>query len=166
MSGSIHKLADTLGIQFLLPFTRADNLGSIMQHGIVPVALTANKGIRAFTNDSSRFDYQPKATCTSIGFPNHRMFYKYRNADETSEWVVLAIKPAVLWTKPCAFCQRNAADGLVTKIPIAERMTAAAFSAMYQEVGGERSRPMTKRRYWCLTLSSRTSSWVLRSTPG
>jgi hypothetical protein len=144
MSDEIRNFSNALGIQYLLHFTRADNLALIMQHGIVPVALTADKGIEAFTNDCSRFDYQPEATCISIGFPNHRMFYKFRNADETSEWAVLAIKPAVLWTKPCAFCQRNAADALVTAIPIEERMTAAAFSAMYQEVEGERSRKEQK----------------------
>lgn len=140
MSNEIRDFSEALGVPYLLHFTRADNIPSIIQHGIVPVGLTENQGIEALTNDCGRFDYQLGATCVSIGFPNHRMFYKYRNADEAAEWAVLAIKPEVLWTKPCAFCQRNAADALVTEIPIAQRMTVAAFSAMYQEIEGDRSR--------------------------
>lgn len=140
MSDEIRNFSKALGIPYLLHFTREENIPSIMQHGIVPVALTAGKGINALINDSGRFDYQPAATCISIGFPNHRMFYKYRNADEAADWAVLAISRDLLWTKPCAFCQRNAADSLVTAIPIEQRMTASAFSAMYQEIEGERSR--------------------------
>lgn len=133
-------------IPFLFHFTRATNLDSILQHGIVPVGQTAAQGICAQTNDAYRLDQQPTANCVSIGFPNHRMFYKYRQADTAIDWVVLAISPNVLWTKPCAFCQRNAADGLVTAVPIHERMTVAAISGMYDEIEGERTRDEQRLR--------------------
>ena len=144
MSKEIMDFAVARAIPFLFHFTRAANLASILQHGIVPVSQTAAMGVCAQTNDAHRLDHQPNANCVSIGFPNHRMFYKYRQADAAVDWVVLAINPSVLWTKPCAFCQRNAADALVTGIPINDRMTVAAISGMYQEIEGERAREEQK----------------------
>jgi hypothetical protein len=108
------------------------------------VGLCGFKGIAPNINDNCRLDHQRGASCLSIGFPNHRMFYKYRKEDEATHWAVLAVKPEVLWTKDCAFCQRNAADGLVSGIPINQRKTLAAFSAMYHEIEGERSRAEQK----------------------
>lgn len=139
MNREIQELAKVRAIPILLHFTKAANLESIMQHGIVPVGLTAGLGIAALINDTYRLDQQPNATCVSIGFPNNRMFYKYRQADESIDWAVLGIKPDVLWQKPCAFCQRNAADALVTAIPLQQRMTVAAFSGMFENIDGEPS---------------------------
>lgn len=144
MSDEIRDFAGSKGIPLLVHFTKAENIASIMQHGILPVSVTLEKGIAALTNDMHRLDYQRDATCVSIAFPNHRMFFKYRQAGEGADWTVLAIRPDVLWQKPCAFCQRNAADALVTAIPIQERMTLAAFSGMYEEIEGERSREEQK----------------------
>ena len=144
MSEDIRKFAKSRGVPLLLHFTKADNIASIMEHGIVPVETSACLGIAALINDPYRHDRQRDATCVSIGFPNHRMFFKYRQDDEAVDWAVLAIKARVLWEKPCAFCQRNAADGLVTAIPIEDRMTLEAFTAMYEEIAGERSREEQK----------------------
>lgn len=148
MKEQIKAFAQEREIPYLLHFTRTANLASIMQHGIVPVAHCGFKGIKPHVNDTGRFDYQTGANCLSIGFPNHRMFFKYRKENEAVDWAVLAIEPKVLWTKDCAFCQRNAADGLVSGIPINQRKTLPAFSAMYQEIDGERSRTEQKLKLY------------------
>lgn len=144
MTNAIRDFAKFKEVPLLLHFTKADNLHSIMQHGIVPVDIAAETGIAALINDPHRLDNQKRATCVSIAFPSHRMFYKLRQEDETVDWVVLEIKRDILWEKPCAFCQRNAADALVTCIPIEERMTLQALSSIYDEIEGERSREEQK----------------------
>lgn len=144
MRDQIQNFAKERNVPLLLHFTKADNIASIMQHGIVPVGMSARMGIVPLANDMHRLDYQRDATCVSIAFPSHRMFFKYRQADEAVDWAILAIKPEILWKMPCAFCQRNAADALVSGIPIKERMTLAAFSSMYQEIEGERTREEQK----------------------
>lgn len=144
MNHAIQEFAQERGIPFLTHFTRVENLPSIMEHGVVPVADAVGLGIAAQTNDLLRLDHQRGASCVSIGFPNHRMFYRYRMDDETAHWAVLGIHPSVLWQKPCAFCQRNAADALVTAIPIANRMTPDAFAGIYAEIDGHRTREEQK----------------------
>ena len=39
-------------------------------------------------NDPNRLDKHPEAICLSIGFPNYKMFYRYRSKNP-SQWVVL-----------------------------------------------------------------------------
>jgi len=68
------------------------------------------------------------------------MFYKYRNENKCVEWVVLGIHPAVLWTKNCAFCRHNAADGRISTQPVHSLQTIGAFAGMFDEIEGMTTR--------------------------
>lgn len=140
MASPIQELATGLKIPFLIHFTRIENLPPILEHGIIPVGQAGARGLTPKINDTMRLDGQTAATCVSIAFPNHRMFFKYRNDDKDQGWAVLALAPSILWQKRCAFCRHNAADGRSTSVPIADRMTVDALAGMYAEIENHRSR--------------------------
>ena len=125
---------------FLLHFTRAANLPSIMQHGLYPVSRVDEIGATPQINDELRLDGHRDGTSLSIAFPNYRMFWKYRQDNEAVEWVVLAIHPSVLWLKDCAFCRHNAADARISYQPLQQLKTSAAFMGMFDEIEGIQSR--------------------------
>lgn len=130
MSQAIQDFAHMREVKQLLHFTRATNLGSILQWGLATRDLLVNAGKGDVCNDKFRLD-GTQAICLSIGFPNYKLFYTLRNKDAGIGWVVLAINPAVLWELRCAFCASNAASAGVTAIPLASRMTLGAFQNMY-----------------------------------
>lgn len=137
---AIQAHAKAIQIPYLIHFTRAANLPSIIQHGLVPVSRAAEKGIEPEVNDGLRLDGHVDGTSLSIGFPNYRMFYKYRQENPDVKWVVLGIQPSVLWAKDCAFCRHNAADARISSQPIAQLKTPEAFIGMYEEIEGIHSR--------------------------
>lgn len=137
---AIQTHATEIKVPFLLHFTRAANLPSIMQHGLYPVSRADEIGAAPQINDELRLDGHRDGTSLSIAFPNYRMFWKYRQDNEGVEWVVLAIHPSVLWLKDCAFCRHNAADARISCQPLQQLKTAAAFTGMFDEVEGIQSR--------------------------
>lgn len=137
---AIQTHATEIKVPFLLHFTRAANLPSIMQHGLYPVSRADEIGAAPQINDELRLDGHRDGTSLSIAFPNYRMFWKYRQDNEGVEWVVLAIRPSVLWLKDCAFCRHNAADARISCQPLQQLKTAAAFTGMFDEVEGIQSR--------------------------
>ena len=130
----------------LIHFTRASNLNSILTHGLCSVTEAHERGIKPNINDQMRLDRLPQAISLSIGFPNHRMFYKYRQLAPNEQWVILVIDPSVLWKQPSAFCQRNAADHRIRERPLNELMTADAFRSMFVEIPGGPSRKEQRLR--------------------
>jgi hypothetical protein len=136
---AIYDLFKAADIPFLLHFTRLSNLESIMRHGLCPVSKTAQIGVSPQINDPLRLDGHPDAVSLSIGFPNFRMFYKYRNGSGVP-WVVLGINQSVLWSKDCAFCRHNAASSKITSRPLEELKTYEAFAGMFEEIEGIPSR--------------------------
>lgn len=130
----IESYAKEIGIPYLLHFTRAVNLPSIMKHGIYPVSRAHEVGAVPAINDNYRLDGHSDSTSLSIGFPNCQMLYKYRKLDATVDWVILVLHPSILWKKNCAFCCHNAADGRISSQPLTNLMTPQAFSGMYQEL--------------------------------
>lgn len=87
------------GIEYLWHFTKIENLDSILRNGLIPRGVLSAQGINVNFNDHHRLDRQVNANCLSIGHPNYKMFYRLRVQDSSQLWVVLAIKPEVLWTK-------------------------------------------------------------------
>lgn len=132
----IRSHAESVSIPYLLHFTRAVNLPSIMLHGIYPVGRVHEINVRPAINDQCRFDGHQDSTSVSIGFPNCQMLYKYRKADEGVEWSILVLHPSILWGKSCAFCLHNAADGRISSQSVANLMRPEAFIGMYGEVDG------------------------------
>jgi hypothetical protein len=131
----IRAFCEQRGIQHLTHFTRLENLDSILKHGLVSRAkLDATIEPHAyFVNDDWRGDGCTEANCVSISFPNYQMFYKYRQANLQAQWVVLLLKPDILWELDCAFCRENAASKNVTAIPLTKRKQFSALVEMFDQ---------------------------------
>ena len=136
----IREICQSRGIERLTHFTRAANLGSIMTLGLQPVALALLNGLAPKRNDPLRRDGWLQASSVSISFPNYKMFYKLRRAEPGETWVVLEIAAKTLWTRPCAFCDRNAADRRVTARGLHDLGDVEAFRAMFASDSGVPSR--------------------------
>lgn len=135
MARTIEEFVAEREIKWLFHFTRINNLGSILQRGLVTRNILVREGSEAVCNDQYRYD-GTDAVCVSIEFPNYKMFYSLRQSNLDNEWVVLVIHPCVLWMVRCAFCQTNAASAVVTNIPLPQRMTLSALQLMYTDFGG------------------------------
>ena len=116
----------------LLHFTRAENLPSILKYGLKSVAALKKHQIDYIHNDASRYDGHIEAISLSIAHPNEKMFFKYRMSKPEQEWVVLVLNPDVLSSTNAAFCRCNAADVRMSRLPLPMRMTACAFSEMFE----------------------------------
>jgi len=137
---AIQNHATALQVPYLLHFTRIENLSSILGHGLYPRARVAELGAAPVVNDQYRWDGHTDSSSLSIGFPNCQMLYRYRMADEASEWAILVINPAVLWVKECAFCRHNAADGRISSQQLTDLTTPEAFIGMFEEIEGLEAR--------------------------
>jgi hypothetical protein len=136
----IKALAAQRAIPFLVHFTRIENLGSIIQHGLLPRTAIAAQGVPAIINDPERWDGRLAGTSTSIGFPNGQMLWRLRNDNPGSEWVHLIIEPSVLWTHDVLFCRHNAADGRISCLPDAVLRHSKALNGLFEEIEGHQSR--------------------------
>lgn len=107
----IQKICQMYGIEALVHFTHIANLSSILQYGLLGRAqLESISWVEPPKyNDIYRLDGQREAICLSISFPNYKMFYKY-GFNNRSDWVVLLLKPSILWELDCKFYQENAAS--------------------------------------------------------
>lgn len=129
---SFQEVVEKRGIRELLHFTRLGNLESIAQKGLLPRDELERLGIpEADFNDLTRVDDLKQASCLSISFPNYQMFYSCRRRTPAQAWVVLSIKPSVLWKMRCIFCVENAASSLVRNTPVDSRMGPAALDALF-----------------------------------
>lgn len=131
-------------IPYLLHFTRAANLPTILQHGLYPVSRTQEIGLAPQINDTLRLDGHRDSSSVSIGFPNSQMLYKYRMVDSAVDWVVLVLRPSILWTLDCAFCKHNAADARISNRPLQELMAPDALLGMFEDIEGCLSREEQK----------------------
>ena len=141
---AIQTHATAVQVPYLLHFTRATNLPSIMAHGLYPISRAHEIGAVPDINDQLRLDGHRNGTSVSIAFPNSQMFFKYRKDCEGVEWAVLVLHPAALWTKDCAFCRHNAADARISGLPLAVLKTPQAFNEMFDEIEGHTSRKEQK----------------------
>lgn len=117
-------------VPFLVHFTQLANLPSILENGLLcRDAIPDDVAI----NDEMRLDGRRNTISLSIGFPNHRMFYKYRQENQVP-WCVLALKPSVLWDLECLFCKHNAADGRISGLSDADLSSAPALREMFDEI--------------------------------
>lgn len=133
---AIQAHATAAQVPYLLHFTRATNLPSIMAHGLYPIARVWEVGAAPAINDQYRWDGHSNGTSLSIGFPNCQMLYKYRRESPDVDWAILVLHPRILWVKACAFCKHNAADGRISALPLPSLMTSQEFAGMYDEIEG------------------------------
>ncbi|VVE56307.1 hypothetical protein PCO31111_05112 [Pandoraea communis] len=137
MANNLQELVTERGIRCLTHFTKLANLPSIMARGLLTRDIIFSEGDPTVWNDAYRHD-GTHAICATIDFPNYKMFWPLRcEAPEGTDWIVIALKPSVLWELPCAFCVENAASGRVTAIPLEQRRGVIAMEAMYGDYPGK-----------------------------
>jgi len=129
----MRELVEARNIEHLVHFTQVANLPGILQYGLLGRESLHRLRAHSQINDHLRLDYVPDAVCCSISFPNYKMFYRLRANNQNTDWVVIRIKPNVLWEKQCAFCISNAAKSAVSCDGIDERKMPEAFSAMFSD---------------------------------
>jgi len=130
---NIRRLAVERNIEHLLHFTNVANLPSIMAHGLLSVRSARLRGLFPLVNDQLRLDGHIDAVSLSISFPNANLFYKYRQLHPQQRWVVLILKPEILWVQDCAYCQYNAADKRISTRSWSTLVTYQAFESMFDE---------------------------------
>lgn len=118
-------------IDTLYHFTQARNLKNIFRHGILPRNTLDRQEITSYYNDDYRYDDCEDAVCTSIEFPNYRMFYKLRQENPQIDWAVLALDANIMCDSECAFCWTNAGDATMYNEPIENRMGVVAFLELF-----------------------------------
>lgn len=107
---NIKEFIEEKGIKSLYHFTKSENLYNILKYGLLSRATLDNNEIDYDYNDEKRLENKLNAICTSISFPNYKMFYKYRQEEPNSEWCVIELDPSILYEKNCLFCISNAAS--------------------------------------------------------
>jgi len=141
---NIQEFATAIQVPYLLHFTRAVNLPSIIAYGLYPIGRAQEIGANPQINDQLRLDGHRNSTSVSIGFPNCQMLYKYRMTDIAVDWAILVLFPSILWAKNCAFCRHNAADARISTQTLSALITPRAFSGMFNEIEGITSREEQK----------------------
>lgn len=134
MRQDIKDIAETLKIPYLVHFTRAANLETIIKHGLYPKSRINEIGVTPQINDHHRHDGRPESTSLSIAFPNGPMFYKY-SQESSAKWAMLLMPPSLLWKKDCAFCRHNAATTHISTTPVEDLKTSQAFLGMFEDDG-------------------------------
>ena len=91
-------------INFLTHFTRAENLKSILQSGILPASIL--RRIPAFSGVYYRSQPLPPLwsgyISLNISFPDYKLFLQLQN-HQPSDWVMLLIDSRVISDYPCSF---------------------------------------------------------------
>lgn len=136
------KALKARGVKFLVHFTRESNIDSIIQHGLLPKNEQKVLPSPAEVNDTLRLDFREDASSLSIGFPNYKLFYRFRKETEEQkvEWGVIVFSKKVLLDKECLFCPTNAADSSVSSQDENTLKGVKAFNALYSEIKDKPSR--------------------------
>lgn len=132
---SIAEIVKKRRIEQLIHFTRCENIGPILERGLLSVSDLEMERLGAIRNDSLRLDEKPSAICLSVSFPNHRMFYKYRCERPDADWAVVRLKPAILWELDCLFYEMNAADHRMRCRSASDVQGPSSFAAIFGDVG-------------------------------
>lgn len=121
-------------IDWLLHFTRVDNLPNILKQGLLPRSVLEQNNIAFSYNDEYRYDNCSNAICTSVEFPNYKMFYQLRMTNPDVDWAVLLLDAQVICDFQCAFCSTNAGSASMYGINIESRKGAKAFLKLFDEL--------------------------------
>lgn len=128
----IRKIVKQREIRDLFHFTRFENVESILCQGLISVAGLCDKTVPFAASDSERRDGRLDGISLSISFPNWKMFYHKRvNSDAPTHWVVLSIRPSVLWTHRVEFFTYNAASVGMVDSEKKAHMRSAAFRELF-----------------------------------
>lgn len=129
----IMQCAQNRGVEYFVHFTDIDNIESILYNGLCSREYLNRTKQTYYYNDDLRLDNYLDAICLSVTSPNYKMFFKLRNENPDTHWAVLAINANKVLELDCAFNRTNAANKLMSQIPLESRMTASAFEDMFYE---------------------------------
>lgn len=129
---SIQEIVQQRNITRLFHFTHRNNLSSIINNGLMSREALNNMNTGYRHNDNLRIDGHLDAICLSVSYPNSRMFYRYR-CSSPNDWVLLALSPAILWDKDCAFYPTNAASNMVRFNDASLMKNPESFNAMFND---------------------------------
>lgn len=127
-------------IDTLTHFTRVENLSNILSYGLYPRKKLQQGHFTFLYNDDYRYDGCENAVCTSIEFPNYKMFYSLRKNNPGTDWAVLILNASVLVNLKCAFCRTNAASEEMYQQALDEQKGTTAFLKLFEELHGGPSR--------------------------
>lgn len=96
------------GIEYLMHFTPAQNLSSIIEHGLRPRSELERDGIPHSLADPWRHDGDRTAVAFSISTYDWHMLSSARRRAPDTDWVMLGINPAALAGARCRFRVRGA----------------------------------------------------------
>lgn len=119
-------------INELVHFTHVKNLVSILDRGLLPVSELDEHNFGYYYNDEHRYDKCTNAVCTSIEFPNYKMFWPLHKFDPN--WIVIKLDASIICDYDCAFCITNAGSALSYNIPLGLRKGKIAFLKLFDEV--------------------------------
>lgn len=123
------------GIKRLTHVTRIQNLGSILRHGLFPVTRHHELPDAPIRNDAARFDGRLSAVSLSVTHPNDALFCRWHAYDYSGDtWIVLSIRPEVMWELPCLLFGHNAAfRGGTGVLACNSTPDATAFESLFGE---------------------------------
>ena len=133
----IKNIVNFRNIKELLQFTSVDNLGSILKNGILSRDEMEKQMIKASVNDEERWGFCLNGISCSITLPNAPLLYKFKSSNLDRNYVILKIKPDVLWEKECLFCKENAAS----------KRAAEAFEQMFGDYDKMHTRADLEKLY-------------------
>lgn len=123
----MERILNDRQIEWLVHFTRAENLPNIFKYGLLPRSILLFNDISSCFNDNYRYDNCENAVCTTIEFPNYKMFYPLRQNNPEVDWAVLLLDAQIICDFECAFCSTNAGSAAMYNITIKERKGKGIF---------------------------------------
>ena len=130
----IRDFVNNRGIEQVIHWTKIENLESIRRFGLLTREELERRGIEFKSSDALRLDGRGSINC-SISFPNYRMFYAKRGGEQ--DWIVICLKPDVLWEKRCEFCKTNSASAEIFKASRDKLMGIDALKILFDEEYGD-----------------------------
>ena len=127
----IIKKIDEREIVRYVHFTNVENLDSIFREGLVPVEQLREREIEYVGNDSVRWDNRLDTVSLSVSEPNYQMFYRYKNNNPGSKWVVISYNAKLVADMDCAYFASNAASSLYLDQGWKEHTLLKSFESMF-----------------------------------
>lgn len=123
-------------IPYLLHFTVAENIPTIVKHGLISregILSHSDPAMRhALASDGSRLDGRDDAISVSLPAFWWEMFAAKRDRGPDHHWVFLALDPAIMWRLECHFFPDGA--GRDSKKYGARPGTTTAFLEMFDDI--------------------------------
>lgn len=135
-------------ITALYHFTKVSNLSTILKHGILSISELEKWNMLYDNNDASRLDRRIYGVSCSIMWPNHKMLFVKSRESENDKYVLVKLKPNVLWDLDCLFFKSNAAKKELQQMHDDYFRGVNAFKRLFEYCVYERKRNLDTKAYW------------------